>query len=33
MTEGGVLELEVPRDKNAEFSPVLVPKRQTRLMD
>ena len=31
MTEGGVLELEVPRDRNAEFSPVLVPKRQTRI--
>ncbi len=31
ITEGGVLELEVPRDRNAEFSPVLVPKRQTRI--
>ena len=31
MTEGGVLELEVPRDRNAEFVPVLVPKRQTRI--
>lgn len=26
MTEGGVLELEVPRDRNAEFAPVLIPK-------
>ena len=24
ITEGGVLELEVPRDRNAEFAPVLV---------
>lgn len=31
ITEGGVLDLEVPRDRNAEFSPVLVPKRQTRI--
>jgi putative transposase len=31
LTEGGVLELEVPRDRNAEFAPVLVPKRQTRI--
>lgn len=31
ITEGGVLELEVPRDRNAEFSPALVPKRQTRI--
>ncbi len=31
ITEGRVLELEVPRDRNAEFSPVLVPKRQTRI--
>jgi transposase-like protein len=31
ITEGGVLELEVPRDRNAEFSPILVPKRQTRI--
>lgn len=31
ITEGGVLELEVPRDRNAEFAPVLVPKRQTRI--
>jgi transposase-like protein len=31
ITEGGVLELEVPRNRNAEFSPVLVPKRQTRI--
>jgi putative transposase len=31
ITEGGVLELEVPRDRNAEFSPVLLPKRQTRI--
>ena len=31
ITEGGVLELEVPRDRNAEFTPVLVPKRQTRI--
>ena len=31
ITEGGVLELEVPRDRNAEFSPVLVPKRKTRI--
>ena len=31
ITEGGVLELEVPRDRNAEFSPILVAKRQTRI--
>lgn len=31
ITEGGVLELEVPRDRNAEFAPMLVPKRQTRI--
>lgn len=31
ITEDGVLELEVPRDRNAEFAPVLVPKRQTRI--
>jgi putative transposase len=31
ITEGGVLELEVPRDRNAEFAPLLVPKRQTRI--
>ncbi len=31
ITEGGVLELEVSRDKNAEFAPLLVPKRQTRI--
>ena len=31
ITEGGVLELEVPRDRNAEFAPILVPKRQTRI--
>lgn len=31
ITEGGVLELEVPRDRNSEFTPVLVPKRQTRI--
>ena len=31
ITEGGVLDLEVPRDRNAEFSPLLVPKRQTRI--
>lgn len=31
MTEGGVLELEVARDRNAEFAPVLVQKRQTRI--
>ena len=31
ITEGGVLELEVPRDRNAEFTPLLVPKRQTRI--
>jgi len=29
ITEGGVLELEVPRDRNAEFTLVLAPKRQT----
>jgi transposase-like protein len=31
ITEGGVLELEVPRDRNAEFTAILVPKRQTRI--
>jgi len=31
ITEGGVLDLEVPRDRNAEFSPLLVPKRQSRI--
>ena len=28
ITEGGVLELEVPRDRNAEFALLLVPKYQ-----
>jgi putative transposase len=31
ITEGGVMELEVPRDRNADFAPLLVPKRQTRI--
>lgn len=31
ITESGVLELEVPRDRKAEFSPALVQKRQTRI--
>jgi transposase-like protein len=31
ITEGGVIELEVPRDRNSEFSPLLIPKRQTRI--
>ena len=31
ITEGGVLDIEVPRDRNADFIPVLVPKRQTRI--
>jgi transposase-like protein len=31
ITEGGVLELEVPRDRNSEFTPALVAKRQTRI--
>ena len=31
ITEGGVLELKVPCDRNAEFAHVLVPKRQTRI--
>ena len=31
ITESGVLELEVPRDRNADFTPALVPKRQTRI--
>ncbi len=28
-TKGGSLSIEVPRDRNAEFEPVLVPKRQS----
>lgn len=31
ITEGGVLELEVPRDRASEFTPALVAKRQTRI--
>lgn len=31
ITEGGVLDLEVPRDRHADFTPALIPKRQTRI--
>jgi len=31
LTEDGALELEVPRDRNGGFEPVLVPKRSTRI--
>lgn len=31
LTEDGALELEVPRDRNGMFEPVLVPKRSTRI--
>ena len=31
LTEDGALELEVPRDRNGAFEPVLVPKRSTRI--
>lgn len=31
ITDNGVVELEVPRDRKADFSPVLVPKRVSRI--
>jgi transposase-like protein len=31
LTEDGTIELEVPRDRNSAFEPVLVPKRSTRI--
>ena len=31
ITENGPVELEVPRDRNSEFEPILIPKRQTRI--
>ena len=31
ITDNGVLEIEVPRDRNADFEPVLVPKRASRI--
>ena len=33
ITEGGVLELKVSCDKNAELSPLLIPKHQTSMID
>jgi len=30
-SEHGNLEIEVPRDRNGEFNPLIVPKRQTRI--
>lgn len=32
-TGSGTIEIEVPRDRNSQFQPVLVEKRQTRLKD
>ena len=31
ITENGVIEIEVPRDRNGEFEPVLIPKRKSRI--
>ncbi|ORW19039.1 hypothetical protein AWC17_09740 [Mycobacterium nebraskense] len=31
LTTAGPVELEVPRDRNATFSPAIVPKRKRRL--
>lgn len=31
ITENGVVELEVPRDRESDFEPQLVPKRKTRI--
>ncbi|MCP4653353.1 MAG: IS256 family transposase [Candidatus Omnitrophica bacterium] len=31
ITEKGSLEIEVPRDRNGQFEPVLIPKRSTRI--
>lgn len=31
ITEDGLLEIDVPRDRSGEFDPVLVPKRSTRI--
>lgn len=31
ITENGVIEIEVPRDRKGEFEPMIVPKRKTRI--
>lgn len=31
ITENGVVEIEVPRDRNGDFEPIMVPKRKTRI--
>ena len=31
ITESGVLEIEVPRDRTGTFEPELIPKRSTRV--
>ncbi len=31
ITDNGVVSLEIPRDRNSEFEPVLLPKRKTRI--
>lgn len=33
MTESGVVEIKVPRDRNSEFEPKVINKRQTVLED
>lgn len=32
ITENGSIDLEVPHDRNSDFEPVIVSKRQTRMM-
>jgi transposase-like protein len=31
VTDNGVIELNIPRDRESEFTPVIVPKKQTRI--
>jgi transposase-like protein len=31
ITDNGVVELEIPRDRSSEFEPILLPKRKTRI--
>lgn len=31
MTEDGTIKITVPRDRNGEFEPIIVPKRKTRI--
>lgn len=31
ITENGVIEIEVPRDRNGDFEPIMAPKRKTRI--